>query len=286
MKRCARSLSVALLLVFAAGTAGPAQDGEVSGSPQENIVLISWDGVQRNHLVELLEAERLPTLQRFIDTGSYVELIVEGKTDTKAGHARMLTGYCAEVTGVHSNGDYNPIPEGFTILERLENHYGRDNIHTIMLAGKKGNVGASGPRYGYASKKARKRGLPQRYLPAEPYFISQNGMDVYDVGHREATVVGPRALEFLDTCGQELFFAFFHFSDPDHTGHRHGENSEQYSEAIVTCDMWLETIVTKLEELGVRERTRIFITTDHGFDEGNAAGEGSIAAGAAEAPWG
>lgn len=64
---------------------------------------------------------------------------------------------------------------------------------------------------------------------------------------------------------------FFHLSDPDHAGHKYGENSREYSGAIVAADEWLGRIAAKLKELGVYERTRIYVTSDHGFDEGKTS---------------
>jgi len=34
---------------------------------------------------------------------------------------------------------------------------------------------------------------------------------------------------YLDKYAKGRFFAFYHFSDPDHMGHNHGENSQQYN---------------------------------------------------------
>ncbi|MFZ5925493.1 MAG: alkaline phosphatase family protein [Bacillota bacterium] len=88
---------------------------------------------------------------------------------------------------------------------------------------------------------------------------------------RVADEVGKLALESLDRYGSQRFFAFFYFSDPDHAGHKYGENSHEYSSAIVAADEWLGRIVAKSRELGVYERTRIYVTSDHGFDEGKAS---------------
>ncbi|NIN93629.1 MAG: hypothetical protein GTO49_01270, partial [Anaerolineae bacterium] len=64
------------------------------------------------------------------------------------------------------------------------------------------------------------------------------------------------------------FFAFFLFRDPDNLGHLEGEDSVYYSNGILDGDRWLGSIVGKLHELGIYERTLIYVTTDHGFDEG------------------
>jgi hypothetical protein len=73
----------------------------------------------------------------------------------------------------------------------------------------------------------------------------------------------------LENNAYNHFFAFFHLSDPDHIGHMYGENSVEYEQGIEACDYWLGEIVSKLNTLGVAKDTLIYITADHGFDEGS-----------------
>jgi hypothetical protein len=55
---CAVAIAAALLAGI--GLQAPSEAAE----PQFNILIISWDGVQRNHLNELLQAGKLPTWRR------------------------------------------------------------------------------------------------------------------------------------------------------------------------------------------------------------------------------
>ena len=112
----------------------------------QNIILFGWDGAQRDHVKECLSRKELPNLQKLIDEGVLVEIDIEGTTDTKAGWSQILTGYYPEVTGVYSNGRYQPIPKGLSIGERLEKHFGADNIVTLAVIGKKGHVDADPPK--------------------------------------------------------------------------------------------------------------------------------------------
>jgi hypothetical protein len=97
----------------------------------------------REHVKADLAKGKLPNLARLVERGSLVDLDVVGhRTDTKAGHAQMLTGYDPQLTGVYSNVNYRPIPPGYTIFERLRQVFGRDAITTIMLTGKDHNLGS------------------------------------------------------------------------------------------------------------------------------------------------
>lgn len=277
---------------------------------QRNAILFSWDGVQWAHLNECLSRNELPNLAKLIAEGNIVKIdITSHKTDTKAGHTQMLTGYDPDVTGVMSNSQFKAIPEGLSIFERLEKAFGDDNITTIMVTGKTHHIGNCPPSkpedIEAAKKKLKELGPPKAQVldpdaakldPAatkrerqertqrerlraiiqnsagEPFYYTSKNIDVWD-GEKSRThdVNGPLMLSYLDKYGRNRFFAFFHFSDPDHTGHNHGENSKEHNDAIIACDKWLGEIVEKLKQLGVYDRTMIFVTADHGFDEGKTS---------------
>lgn len=241
-----------------------------STSNYTNVILLGWDGVQRNHLYELLNAGMTPNLNAFIQTGKIVNITVSDHvTDTKSGWTQILTGYRWWKTGVYGNSVwFHTIPRGYTIPERLENIFGSNQIATAFITGKLNQMeiedgtgtAAIGSSFANYSNDALYANLPSQ-------------LDVVSVGDlqqdRYADVAGPLMLKFLQEHANTHFFSFFHFSDPDHTGHMFGENSAEYSTAIETCDYWLGQILTSLNTLGLSQNTLIYITADHGFDEGS-----------------
>jgi predicted AlkP superfamily pyrophosphatase or phosphodiesterase len=119
-----------------------------------------------------------------------------------------------------------------------------------MLTGKKGHM-ESGPGF--------------------PYANLAQAIDVWDGDQqRLADEVCPRALNYLETYARQRFFMFHHLSDPDTMGHSYGEGSEQYAEAIRTCDRCLGEMLKTLHRNGILDRTVVYITADHGFDESSA----------------
>jgi arylsulfatase A-like enzyme len=169
-------------------------------------------------------------------------------TDTKPGHATMLTGYESEITRVVSNSDFDEIPPGLTLFERLEEYFGTVGIATAMVTSKKENLGTD---------------------PGKPFHNARKVLDFWDGDvHRSADESGPIMLEVIDLFKQLPFFAFFHFADPDTAGHLYGEGSWGYLDAIRECDKWLGLIVRQLEVYGIRQRTMVYVTTDHGFNPG------------------
>lgn len=93
-------------------------------------------------------------------------------------------------------------------------------------------------------------------------------MDVFDSNVAHANVVRPKAVDYIEKYKKEQFFAFFRFSDPDSAGHTYGENSKEYEDAVRTCDERLGVTVEELKENGLYGNTILYVTSDHGFDEG------------------
>jgi hypothetical protein len=212
-----------------------------------NIVLIGWDGAHRDRVKASLEQNRLPNLKGLSSEGSIVAIDVLRTTDTKSGWAQILTGYSPEITGVFSNRRYRPIPRGYTVFERLERHFGPKNIATIAVISKKDNLGAG---------------------PGDPFFHAKDGMDLFvnDLGANDRVVVA--ALEQIRNNVGRRFFLFVHFAEVDYAGHWHGEDSKEYTEALVAADEMTGRIIAELKKLGLYGKTFVYVTADHGFDEG------------------
>jgi len=271
-----------------------------AGDRPRNIILFGWDGAQRNHVTECLNRRELPNLQKLIDKGTFVEIDIEGKTDTKAGWSQILSGYYPEVTGVYNNSQYRPIPKGLSIFERLEAYFGPDKFVTVAVIGKSGNVGAAAPKKTKVTKedqnlqagaiktgtrkaagnkaKSEKKRLPQgstivdkgvryRVIPGQPFYIAKNSMDLFENGLKEDAKVGTRAIELLEKYKDKPFFFFVNFAEVDHAGHKHGENSKEYNDALISNDLWTGRIISKVKELGLADKTQFYITADHGFNE-------------------
>jgi len=259
---------------------------EEAESPR-NIILIGWDGAQRNHLYECLGRDELPNLKKLASEGALVDIDILGVTDTKAGWSQILSGYNPEVTGVYSNGRYQPVPKGLSIFERLEKHFGADDFVTVAVIGKKGHCGEIDPprkmRVGTeAEKKIAKAknpkgkiieedGVKYRFIPGSPYYNMYTALEVWEFGLTLDEKVGSRALELLEKYKDKPFFFFVHFAEVDSKGHKHGENSKEYNDALISNDLWTGKITSKLKELGLYDKTLIYVTADHGFDEGKTS---------------
>jgi len=108
-----------------------------------------------------------------------------------------------------------------------------------------------------------------KYLVFEgsPYYTMHKACDVWEYGLMEDEKVGSLAIQLIEKYKDRPFFFFVHFASVDHLGHRFGENSKEYNDALISNDAWTGRIVQKLKELGLYDKTLVYVTADHGFDE-------------------
>jgi hypothetical protein len=250
----------------------PTEENKPLTSNQDfNVILVGWDGVQRDHFWECYDQELsgckngLPNIKALSDDTIYNLTVTNGATATKPGWAQILSGYDSETTGIVSNTEYQPLPLGYSIFEKLEDALGPDNLATIFLAGKGEHVG--GACIGEETGKPNLRIKNQTETLGQPYCLTKDKVDVFQNALGENDAVGAAALAALETYASGRFFAFFHFAEPDEIGHRDGENSQAYTDALLDDDTWLGQIMAKVDELGLSDRTYIYVVTDHGFDE-------------------
>lgn len=260
----------------------------------QKVIIIGWDGAQREHVKEMLARDELPNLAALSKDGTMVDIdIVTGATDTMAGWSQILTGYAPNKTGIYSNHRFQPIPEGYSVFERLENFFGPEQIETAAFIGKIGSLDYDGPKkvpleewqekHQKLDKVSKAKpglgdlpdvdvveieGVKYALVPGEPYFHVQEHVDMFLNGLVENEKVAAMAMKYLEHWKINRFFMFIHFAEPDRSGHKYGENSPQYSDALKLDDYWTGKIIDKLKELKISDKTLVYVTADHGFDEG------------------
>ena len=174
----------------------------------------------------------------------------------------MLTGLDPETTGIFNNSKYRPVPEGYTIFERVQKLLGKDGIATILVSAKTDNVGSRTPEEIAKSKK----GVKADAVVGDPYSLTKKTLDVCDSTDRLAAETGTVFLKYLEQYKTRRFLAFVHFADPDKMGHKYGSASKEYRQGAIDCDAELGKIVEWLKKEKRYDTTRIYVTADHGFD--------------------
>jgi len=261
----------------------------------QGIMVIGWDGAERNNVKRLLAADELPNLAALAKEGTLIDIdIVTGATETATGFAQILTGYVPDKTGVYTDKIYQPIPDGYTIFERLKRFFAPENIQTAAIIGKTSYyLGEDDPfkisydtwREIQIEKKiidnnrpgpdelqggviVEENGAKFVQIRGGPYLNAKDQIDLFVNGLIVNEKVGAAAIDQLEKCKDKRFFIFVQFIQPDKNGHKYGENSQEYSDGIKSDDLWTGKIIDKLKELKIYDKTLVYVTADHGFDIG------------------
>ena len=77
-------------------------------------------------------------------------------------------------------------------------------------------------------------------------------------------------------------FTFVHLDHVDHALHGHGHGTPAYYEAVSDADRLIGQVVASLDAVGIRDRTTVIVTSDHG---GVGTGHGGESMAELEIPW-
>jgi predicted AlkP superfamily pyrophosphatase or phosphodiesterase len=211
-------------------------------SNKTNVLVISIDGFSRQRFNQY--KEKLTTINNLLNQGwsQFNVTNYSYYTHTRNGHATILSGYLGSDTGIYGNSYvYSPLPVGYTFLEKAEKKYGQNRLASAFISGKYKNM-----------------------YPA----FNQTALEELDYVHIQEHIpekTGKLSLDFLEKYGKQHFSAFFHFRDPDKTGHKSKEGSSKWLDSLSIVDEQINGIISKLNQTKVLDRTYIYITTDHGF---------------------
>lgn len=210
--------------------------------PGFDVLLISLDGASFALIDE--EWENLSALPEVAAGGSFQPIQIVGVPNTLASHAKILSGYEEDVTGMVSAHEWKPLAEGLSIHERVRDKFG-EGMNVYWISNKPHMLGIT--------------------YDTEPFWYASRVCDVA-INKEMSYNVTPHMLDALAGGENRPFFGFFHWSGLDRDGHKFGERSVEQRETLTEIDGQLGSVIAELKTLGRWERTRLYITADHGFD--------------------
>lgn len=195
------------------------------------VLIISVDGLRP----DLIDLAPMPILSALMQEGAYtLDAQTVHPSATLPAHASMLTGLCPDQHGVNWN-DYIPengYAEGTSIFAEAK----QAGLYTVMIVNK---------------EKLRQITPPET-------------TDVYEWINDRDTVIAEQAAPILEK-GFDL--AFVHLATTDAMGHVYGWLSPEQLSVVRRADEAIGTLLTALDEAGLREDTLIIVTADHGGHE-------------------
>lgn len=173
------------------------------------VVLITWDGTQKETVQKLLEDGKLEHLSLIQEEGSWINIsITRHYPDSMASRAEILTGYSPMITGVHRTMAYGEIPKNLTIFERLKDNMGSEAVSTAVVTSKKGSIGTA-------------KGLP--------FVNARDSIDYFWDRDADALLAGSIAVETLYSIdAKKPFFLYIQLKDASQAGSAFTISSKQY----------------------------------------------------------
>lgn len=223
--------------------------GALSG---RNVLLISIDTLRADHLgCYGYQQIRTPVIDRLAADGVRFACAISPVPLTLPSHTTMLTGLNPPRHGVRDNGEFMLAAEFTTLAEVLSaNGYQTGAaVSAFVLDG----------RFGLAQGFAfYGDDLTQGDRPARGGFRE-----------RRADLTNQVAIPWLRKNAGRRFFLFVHYFDPHWPYTPPSPYSEEYKTRgydgeIAYVDEQLGHLLAALDETGVRDRTLIIVTSDHG----------------------
>jgi len=216
-----------------------------------NVLLVTFDTCRADHLGPYGHVKaHTPVTDALAEQGVLFEKAYAHQPITLPSHATILTGTHPAYHGIHDNGLYSLPDEAPTLAEALR---------------KKGfTTGAVISAY----VMHRQYGLDQGFDHYDDSLSSRDTSDGAGFVEMKASEVSERGLAWLKEHKDQRWMLWLHYFDP----HKHYIPPEKfrkmtdhpYDGEIAYADFELGRIIEYLEESGLREKTLIVLTSDHG----------------------
>jgi len=246
----------------------PRRATRVARSGRTNLILITLDTVRADALGTYGQAlPTTPEIDRMASEGVVFDQAMTASPSTLPSHATIMTGLFPPAHGVRSNAGYALHDDQTTLAEILS---GRGYVTAAEVA-----APVIGRRTGIAQGFAHYREPAdfdadrKQLIVADPN--APGGQRVQESYDRDGRDITKRGLEFIDAHAdaQRPFFLWLHYFDP-HADYQapaqytRGLESSPYHAEIRYADHQVGRILSRLREQGLRERTLVVLTADHG----------------------
>jgi predicted AlkP superfamily pyrophosphatase or phosphodiesterase len=256
----------------------------------EHVVIVVWDGMRP----DFVTPQFTPTLWQLAAEGTFFNrhhpVYI---STTEVNGTALITGQCPSHSTIVGNTEYRPgiNPHAPVDTQDLETVRANDQLtsgHHIATPTLTELVQASGDRTAIAGTKSVALLLDRQVvrtaamsnsitffsgdvLPASAMelLVSANGGENFP-----ARVTFPNLAQDAWTTKaltQGMWsngvpkFSVLWMSDPDYTQHKFAPGSPQALGALASIDNNLAVLLAALKEKGVREKTDVFVVSDHGF---------------------
>ena len=241
----------------------PASASETADGGALNVVLITLDTIRADALGSYGQRRPItPNLDRLAAEGTQFLQCVSSAPSTLPSHATLFTGRHPFVHGVRSNAGYVLSDENTTLAEVLSAHGYRTSAEIASpVIGGHTMLGQGFDRY---------HDLEFQDIQRKTIHVRDGEEDkAVEVNEREADDITRFGIQFIKENRSEKFFLWLHYFDahqPYSPPGRFYETSFEspYHGEIQYIDEQIGRVLEQIEGLGLRERTLVVVTADHG----------------------
>jgi arylsulfatase A-like enzyme/Flp pilus assembly protein TadD len=268
--------TVAMLFAIACGSDEGRESPAAPRAPDRaararNVVLITLDTTRADALGTYgREPSPSPEIDRLARDGVVFEQALTSSPSTLPSHASIMTGLHPYAHGARSNSGYVLAGANETLAEALRRHGYRTAAEIAS------SVISKRTRLDQGFESYRDVDSFDVALKRLPVYADNGELEYADVQERDAGDITRFGLRFLAQNKDEPFFLWLHYFDP-HRRHappnpfRQRFAEDPYAGEIAFTDQQIGRVLRQIDDLGLRDRTFVALTADHGEGLGEHA---------------
>ena len=227
-----------------------------------NLLLVTLDTTRGDALGaygQRLDAS--PNIDRLAAGGVLFEQAVSSSPQTLPSHSTLFTGKYPYVHGVRANSGYVLSEQNITIAEVLRDAGYRTGAEVAALVMQEATQITQGfDHY---------RGADTPGVKRKRIRYSKGEIREKELAVRVASDISRRGIEFIRGNRERKFFLWLHYFDPHEpysapAAFNAKIPSSPYHAELASADSQIGPVIDELERLGLRERTLVVLTSDHG----------------------
>jgi arylsulfatase A-like enzyme/Flp pilus assembly protein TadD len=277
VNRSERSLPLLVAIVFglacgsadapsepSAGPAGGVSPGDVRRADAPNLLLITLDTTRADALGAYGQPrETTPNLDRLVLRGVLFEDVTASQPETLPSHSTIFTGKLPYAHGVRSNSGYVLPESNLTLAEVLLSNGYRTGAEIAAP------VLRSSTQVTQGFEHQRGTDDPDAKLKVIHYRDELGERRERTRAMRTGADIAQRGIEFIAADTERPFFLWLHFFDPHDPYSAPPAFNEKipdspYHAEVAYTDFQIGLVLRELDRLGLRDRTLVVVTADHG----------------------